>query len=83
MRPCPKPELRKVENAKRLRELRTYRREQYLLAAERDRGLCHCGKLAVDIHHVYGRGRQAGDWREHYEQLRCVCRECHPHGYEK
>ncbi len=79
----PKPELRKVENARRLRELKKYRREQYLLAVERDSGLCECGRMADDVHHKYGRGRRAGDWREHHEQLRCVCRECHPYGFRK
>ncbi len=79
----PKPITRKAENARRLRALRKYRREQYLLAVERDSGLCECGRPGADVHHVYGRGREAGDWREHHEQLRCVCRECHPHGYRK
>ena len=58
-------------------KLDEYRQEQYLLAIERDGGLCrYCRKSAVDVHHKYGRGREAGDPREHYSNLECVCREC-------
>lgn len=32
----------------------------------------------ADVHHVYGRGRTAGDWRESHKVLACTCRECHP-----
>ena len=80
---CPKPESMKAVNDRRRTELQEYRRLQYLLAIERDSGLCGCGRLAVDVHHEYGRGRRAGDWREHHDNLRCVCRACHPFGYKK
>ncbi len=83
LRACPKPESRKKGNDRRIRKLKKYRREQYLLAIERDGGLCECGREGADVHHIYGRGREAGDWREHHDQLRCTCRECHPHGFRK
>ena len=63
----------------RKRRLLDYRRGQYVLAMERDRGACvFCGKAAQDIHHVYGRGRSVGDDREEFTNLMCVCRNCHP-----
>lgn len=31
-----------------------------------------------EVHHVYGRGREAGDRREHYTSLACTCKSCHP-----
>jgi hypothetical protein len=31
-----------------------------------------------DVHHVKGRGKWAGDEREHYTNLMCVCRAHHP-----
>ena len=31
-----------------------------------------------EVHHFYGRGRDAGDWREHYTSLGCTCRAHHP-----
>ena len=65
--------------------LKEHRKEQYKLAIERDRGLCvickrkhGCTRKADDVHHVFGRGRSASDWRECYRSLMCVCRECHP-----
>jgi hypothetical protein len=30
------------------------------------------------VHHVMGRGTEAGDTREHYKSLMCVCADCHP-----
>lgn len=76
---------RSAADKTRKEELRLYRQAQYRLAVERDRGLCvFCwfldGRqvLASDVHHVYGRGRQAGDWREHHTQLVCTCRAHHP-----
>jgi hypothetical protein len=80
----PKPPTRKAEKEKQRARLREYRREQYQLAIDRDGGLCRmCGRMAADVHHVYGRGKRAGDWREHHDNLICVCRQCHPHGYKK
>jgi hypothetical protein len=80
----PKPEKRKVEKEARRERLRAYRRRQYELAIERDGGMCvKCGRVAVDVHHIYGRGRDAGDWRERYDSLECVCRGCHPFGHER
>lgn len=59
--------------------LKEYREQQYCKAFERDGGKCAlCGKPANDVHHCYGRGVDAGDWREHYTNLMCVCRGCHP-----
>jgi len=65
-------------------DLLLYRASQRELAIERDGGLCQiCAaegihREADDVHHVYGRGHKAGDWREDYKNLMCVCRECHP-----
>ena len=84
MRAYPKPESRKAEKEVMRAELREYRRRQYLIAIERDGGMCrHCGRVAADVHHIYGRGRDKEDWREHHDNLECVCRECHPFGYRK
>jgi len=78
-RPHPKPISKKEENGERKQKLEEYRREQYLLAIERDGGMCcYCGKSAADVHHKYGRDREAGDPKEHYSNLECVCRESHP-----
>ena len=63
----------------RRERLRVYRREQYALAMDRDRGRCvFCGEPAVDVHHAYGRARDIGSPREHFTSLMCVCRKCHP-----
>ena len=78
---CPKPTklARDAERARRRQDLYDYRRVQYRLANRRDGGHCViCGNRGMDIHHVYGRGREAGDWREHYSKLMVVCRSCHP-----
>ena len=81
--PCPKAETRKAENDRRKAKLREYRRQQYLIAIESDGGMCRkCGRVAVDVHHVFGRGRDSNDCREHHDNLECVCRGCHPHGHE-
>jgi 5-methylcytosine-specific restriction endonuclease McrA len=78
-----KPEPLADERRRRREELREYRKAQYRLAIERDGGLCcTCGRVAVDVHHLYGRGRVAGDWRERHENLECVCRGCHPFGHK-
>jgi len=83
IRPVPKPkQKRKGKSA-----LRKYRKEQRLLAIQRDAGLCqYCYRLkgkyvdAQEVHHVFGRGRKAGDWRESYKSLLSTCRDCHPSG---
>lgn len=87
MRPTPKPTKR--ERAQVVRERKSslgdYRRIQAALAIERDNAqcvFCHFiyGKTtdSADVHHVWGRGKTAGDYREHYTSLLCTCREHHP-----
>jgi len=73
------------EEEQRKKDLQEYRRVQSALAIERDGSLCvFCfflhGKRTPrsDVHHTFGRGDTAGDPREHYTNLLCVCRECHP-----
>lgn len=65
--------------------LSRHRKIQRLIAMERDKGCCvfHFYNLnkkveAVDVHHVFGRGKSPDDDREHYTSLVCTCRECHP-----
>jgi hypothetical protein len=65
--------------------LKLYRKINKIICIERDAGKCaihyfNKGEevLACDVHHVFGRGKVAGDYREHYTNLMCVCRECHP-----
>jgi hypothetical protein len=67
------------------KDLQRYRSVQAALAIRRDAGLCaihyfrHGEKRKYqDVHHVFGRGKGAGDWREHYSNLLCTCRICHP-----
>ena len=82
MYPKPKPQkgAKKKANEKRKRELTAYRKIQYELAVERDEGGCRfCEKVrASEVNHVWGRGRKAGDWREHFSNLVCTCQSCHP-----
>ena len=79
MFPKPLKSDRKKARDDRKRCLDEYRKANYILAFERDGGKCvFCGKPAVDCHHCFGRGRDAGDWQEHYTSLLCVCRLCHP-----
>lgn len=66
-------------------ELREYRQRQAALTIWRDNDqcvICYFKHLRnnrrAEIHHVYSRGRKAGDPREHYSNLMCVCRQCHP-----
>jgi len=54
-------------------------------AIERDNSQCiFCwfleGKVTLreEIHHVYSRGKEARDWREHYRSLACTCKRHHP-----
>ena len=81
-KPKPKPQkgAKKKANEKRKRELAAYRKTQYALALERDQGGCRICEAARadDCHHVFGHGRRAGDWQEHYTNLVFVCRPCHP-----
>jgi hypothetical protein len=65
--------------------LQDYRRIQAAYAIHRDFDLCvicfyryNARRKRQDVHHVYGRGKYAGDWREHYTSLLCTCRQCHP-----
>ena len=80
----PKPKLskgtKKKQSEKRRRKLTAYRKEQMQLAYERDEGGCRICEAARadDCHHILGRGREAGDIREHYTNLIFVCRACHP-----
>ena len=78
--PKPLASARKLANHERKEQLRLWRATQYRKAIERDKGMCRiCNKrVAVDVHHVYGRGRSTGDWREHHTSLMSVCRGCHP-----
>lgn len=66
-------------------DLKLYRKVNKIICIERDGGLCvnhyfNMGErvLACDVHHVFGRGKVAGDYREHYTNLLCTCRDCHP-----
>ena len=65
--------------------LREYRNKNAMLAIYRDNDKCvicwfrdGIETNSTQVHHVYGRGREYGDWREHYTNLMCVCNECHP-----
>lgn len=76
---------RENQTKQRKQALNNYRHIQSLLAANRDGGLCVFHYFLKgqkvqkqDIHHCFGRGDQAGDWREHYTSLLSTCRECHP-----
>lgn len=67
-----------------LNGLDLYRSVQRMLVIDRDDGSCVIcwfkhGRMrkANEVHHVYGRGKKAGDWREQYTRLMCVCKECH------
>lgn len=86
-KPYPKPSkkdrIAEKENTKRT--LRAYRDSQYALAKQRDGGHCvfcffqeSALRQASEVHHVYSRGRAAGDWREHYTNLLCTCVRHHP-----
>lgn len=84
-KPKPTKESRVREKAKRLEDLRAYRREQVAIAILRDNDQCAIhfflhgeNRRREEVHHIYSRGRQAGDFREHYTSLLCVCKECHP-----
>lgn len=76
---------RRKERQAEKRALSEYRSRQAIFAIQRDFDrcvICHFKfgrrRRRQHIHHVYGRGRKAGDWREHYTNLMCVCMDCHP-----
>jgi 5-methylcytosine-specific restriction endonuclease McrA len=82
--PKPSKKDRKDGKEQRIDDLRIYRDQQYLLARTRDDGMCVVcyfleGKKtrASETHHVYSRGKKAGDWREHYTNLINVCSKKH------
>lgn len=85
MYPKPTKQSRKqAAQAKKL-ALQEFRRAQVALAISRDDNRCvFCWFLLGitasrdDVHHVYGRGQEAGDWRERYTCLLCSCRKHHP-----
>lgn len=83
--PKPTKAERRVAEEAQKKALAQYRFIQSSFAILRDDNLCvFCwflkGKRTrrADIHHIYGRGKEAGDWREHFTCLLSTCRECHP-----
>lgn len=87
MPPLPKPTKADRVAAKQQRQqgLKAFRQQQVAIAIERDDDQCAIcwfrygrSRRREEVHHVYSRGKQAGDWRERYTSLLCVCRECHP-----
>jgi len=87
MPPLPKPSKKdRIEKKQeQVDALHDYRRVQSALAISRDNDQCvicwfmhHRKRKRAEIHHVYSRSREAGDWREQYTSLMCVCKECHP-----
>lgn len=84
MYPKPEKSHRLAAKAGKKASLADYRRVQSALAIHRDQDLCvFCWfllgvkKKRADIHHVYSRGKDAGDWREHYTSLACTCKMHH------
>ena len=84
---CPKPTKAGRKSAKQSKhdQLVAYRKKQVERAIMRDAGYCtihwfkYGKKVPFDeVHHVFSRGQTAGDWRENYQSLLCVCRACHP-----
>lgn len=84
---APKPTKggHKREKDARRRALKKYTQTQAPLAISRDGDQCAIcwfrdgvHKRREEVHHVYGRGRASGDFREHYTSMLCVCKECHP-----
>lgn len=83
--PKPTKESRETADANRKKALLAFRSIQVSLAKNRDNNQCvFCffengvNKKAEEVHHVYGRGRKADDWRENYLNLLCTCRDHHP-----
>lgn len=74
----------KEERRERMKRRGEYAQLQAQRVVFRDNGLCiNCyfvhgrAKKYDEVHHFYGRGRDAGDWREHHTSLGCLCRSCH------
>jgi hypothetical protein len=87
MPPAPKPTKKDRTQTKyeQKEDLKMYRRIQSALAIRRDNDqcvICHFRynrkRRREEIHHVYGRARRSGEWREHYTSLMSVCKDCHP-----
>jgi len=83
--PKPTKTDRKAAKEAEHQELVKFRFIQSSLAILRDNNQCvSCwfleGKVTRrdDVHHIYSRGKEAGDWREHYTSLLCTCRRHHP-----
>lgn len=71
-----------MDRKKRLRE---YRSHNAKVAIYRDNDQCVICYFregvttpSTQVHHIYGRGRDRDDGREHYTNLMCVCNACHP-----
>ena len=82
-RPKPLAAMRKLANWDRKSQLQIWRHRQYAIVWRRCIGLCEIrrdckGRMANDIHHVYGRGRDMHDWREQANVMLATCRQCHP-----
>lgn len=82
-KPSKKERLKEKEKIKH--DLKSYRALNAALCIERDAGLCVIHYFLKNkrvpyhhIHHVRGRGKTAGDERENYKSLMCVCTACHP-----
>lgn len=85
MIPKPTKKSRTDEKEAKKAALKEYRAQQRKLAVFRDNGLCtihyfleHEEVPYDEVHHVYGRAKEAGHWRENHASLLCVCRDCHP-----
>ena len=77
--------LHREEEKQEKEALRNYRHVQSALAIERDDNVCvFCyfqgrGRVPrAELHHVYGRGKEPGDFRENYQNLLSTCKACHP-----
>jgi hypothetical protein len=75
------------EKKKQREALKEYRRVHAALAIHRDNGYCVAcfvekkGYLRKyeHVHHVFGRGTKAGDEKERYTSLMCLCAFHHRH----
>jgi len=87
MKKKPEKEERLHKARQRRENLKTFRALQHTMAQLRDSGLCvicffkyNRPVPASEVHHAFGRGVSAEDWREDVTSLMCVCKSCHPHG---
>lgn len=87
MKPKPKKEDRKSKTSLRRENLMAFRSIQHTAVQVRDMGLCVICYFkhnrmtpASEVHHVFGRGLEASDWREDMTSQMCVCKACHPFG---